>query len=609
MVKKNIEVISKSSKVGRWLGRIEVARKVHKEKFEDNAKLWRDFYEGNHFPEISNKNDLIVINYTYSILKAILPQIYFQDPYIYLSASEEKALGNRQLAEDSLNDTWREIKVKRQMKRIILDMLVMGYGVGKEGYWFETVRPERLETQAEFTEFVKEEYPYFLRQSPFDVVFDFEAKSLDEIRWLAARYYVPLDELKEKYPKEAKRFKGNYMAGDEDVKDLTLSGLDKTEVQNDLKRVEVWEISDLVDRKIHVVTEESKDEFLDSFDNPYDKLTSNWKLLFVNEIPDKLYPMSDVSILKDINLWMDKVNSMLMTDVMKSQRKILYEEDAFADEEEYQKFLSGEDLQMIKLSPGAIKENKILVVNASIIPQDFYNNNELCKDHLDNVSGVGSNQRGVGDNVDRRTAFEAGVMDRNAQLRNSERLDSITDFCISVAHDLLILMQEYGSKDTEFFTEKRGFQTWNKKKISGRFKPRIDIGSTVRRNSEGERQFMTQFGTQILEAVDDNGVPIVDKGRFVKLILKKFNVSIEDIDEVLLSNEEFLQKVADSVEIQKAIAIIQGQMQQPAQQPMEQPMPEQPMGPPPMEPPPMDMQGPQEGIELTPEEQALLQGG
>lgn len=574
---KTIETISKEKKVGRWLGRISVAKRLHEEKFISNAKAWRDFYEGNHFPTIANKSDLVVINYTYSILKAILPQIYFQDPYIYLTATDRESTFNRQLAEDALNNTWREIKVKRQMKRIILDMLIMGFGIGKLGYWFKTIKPERLETQAEFTEFVKEEYPYFLRQSPFDVVFDFEAKSLDELRWLAARYFVPLDELKEKYPKEAKGLKGNYIAGDVKVKDVS-NEIDRQYIDDDLKRTEVWEISDLVDRKIYVVTEENKDDFLDVFDNPYDDIQSNWKILYVNEIPDKLYPLSDVANLIDINLWMDKVNSMLMQDIMKSQRKILYEEDAFASEEEYQKFLSGKDLQMVKLAPGAIKDGKILIVDASIIPQDFYNNNELCKDHLDNVSGVGSNQRGVSDKVERRTAYEAGIMDRNSQLRNSERLDAITDYSINIAYDLLKIMQNFGSGETEFYNDKRGYQIWSKDNIKGKFKVRIDIGSTVRRDSESERQFILQFGSQILGAVDDSGVPIVDKKKFIKLVLEKFNVSMEDIEEVMLSNDEFISKVAEAMQIQKNIQMLQA-MQSPPVQPTQPTQPMQPMQP------------------------------
>jgi hypothetical protein len=65
------------------------------------------------------------------------------------------------MAEDKLNRTWREIKVKRQMKRILLDMLVMGFGVGKLGYYTETIANTSLETDKEFTELIKNEYPIF----------------------------------------------------------------------------------------------------------------------------------------------------------------------------------------------------------------------------------------------------------------------------------------------------------------------------------------------------------------------------------------------------------------------------------------------------------------
>lgn len=611
---KDIEKYKDAKQVGRWLGRIQVARKMHEDKFETNAKMWRDFYEGNHFPAITDKSNLIVINYTYSILKAILPQIYFQDPYIYLRADKGEYSNAAQLAEDALNDVWRCIKVKRQMKRIILDMLVMGFGIGKLGYWFETEKKESLETQAGFTEAVKEEYPYFLRQSPFDVVFDFEAKCFDEIRWIAARYYVPLEELKDKYPDKTKEMKGNYTAGDDIVTKFVGNSIDKEYVDDDLKRVEIWEVHDIVNKKVHIVTDENKYEYLDSFDNPYD-IQSNWKILFVNEIPDKLYPVSDVANLKDINLWMDKVNSLLMQHILKSQRKIIANENAFANEEEKAKFLSGDDMNLV--TSGMDDINKaLMIIPAGIINPDFYNNNDLCKDHLNNISGVGANQRGVADNVERRTAAEANIVDRNSQLRNSERLDVITDYCISLAGDLLKIMQQFGSKETEFYNEKRGYQTWKKDDIKGDYKPKIEIGSTVRRDSESERQFLMQFGGQLMNLVDDNGVPVVNKSKFPPMVLSKFNVSTEDIEETMQSVEEYMAKVNEGMQIQMEIKAMQEQLM-PAPQP--QAMPQQPMAQEPMaqgqpqinpeEIMAMMAQGqPQVEPELNPEELALMQG-
>lgn len=602
-----------SKQVSRWLGRIQVAKKMHEDKFETNAKSWRDYYEGNHFPELTDKSNLVVINYTYSILKAILPQIYFQDPYIYLRSKKSEFAEKQQLAEDALNDVWRAIKVKRQIKRIILDMLVMGFGVGKLGYWFETEKAESLETQAGFTEFVKEEYPYFLRQSPFDVVFDFEAKSFDEIRWIAARYYVPIDELKEKYGDKVKGIKGNYYAGEDIAKKYFVDNSQFKEYSDsDLKRVEVWEIEDLVDRQIIVTTDENKEEFLDKFDNPYKEIQSNYKLLFVNEIPDKLYPLSDIANLRDINLWMDKVNSLLMQHILKSQRKIIVKDDSFASEEEKAKFLSGDDMQVV--ISGTDDVNKaVAIIPASIISPDFYSNNEVCKDHLNNVSGVGANQRGVSDNVERRTAYEAGIMDRNSQLRNSERLDAITDYCISVAGDLLKIMQQYGSKSTEFYNENTGiYQSWKKEDIAGDYNVKIEIGSTVRRDSEAERQFLMQFGSQLIQAVDDNGVPIVDKKKFSELVLKKFDISTADINDAMLSVEEYLAKVNEALQIQQAIQAMQMQYA-PQPQPQPQQIVEQPM-PMPMEAQPMPMEMavvPEQAMvepTLNEEEIALLQG-
>ena len=618
MVKKkevNISIKSEETDVGKWLGRIGIAQKKHEDQFIKNAKSWRDFYKGNHFPDFADKSNLVVINYTYSILKAILPQIYFQDPHLYITASGVEFADNTRIVEDALNDTWRTLKIKRQMKRIILDMLIMGFGIGKIGYNFVTDKQKEksLETQLEFTEFVKEENPYFLRQSPFDVVFDFEAKCFDDIRWLAACYYVPVDDIKDRYGVDTKDVKGNYTAGEKYPESITISSYDKQIMEDDLKRVKIWEIQDIVDGKVMTICDEKRDKFLLNMDNPYN-LQSNYRLLYVNEIPDEMYPLSEVANLRDINLWMDRVNSLLMQDIMKSQRKVLYEEDCFASPEEMEKFLSGEDLQKCMLNSGAIKDSKILITSASAIPADFYNNNELCKDHLNNVSGVGTSQRGVEDSVERRTAFEAGIIDRNSQLRNSERLDVITDYCVNVACDLLKVMQQFGSKETEFYSKQAdAYGKWKKEDIKGNYDVRVEIGSTTRRDSDAERQFILQFAGQMMEAVDASGVPIFDKREFTKLVFEKFGIPVEDINRAMLTPDEFMQAQQLAMQLQAMLQPQQPPM--PEQPPMPMPMPEQ-MPPEQMAINPEEIlaqllapQAPQEAQqEYTPEELALLQG-
>ena len=127
------------------------------------------------------------------------------------------------------------------MKRILLDMLVMGFGVGKLGYYTETIANTSLETDKEFTELIKNEYPYFLRHSPFDILMDYEAKSIDDRRYTIGIYYLPYNQIKnnEMY-KNTKNIKGDYTtSGEEYFKEGNI----QPELEHDLKRVKLYELS------------------------------------------------------------------------------------------------------------------------------------------------------------------------------------------------------------------------------------------------------------------------------------------------------------------------------------------------------------------------------
>jgi hypothetical protein len=124
-----------------------------------------------------------------------------------------------------------------------------------------------------------------------------------------------------------------------------------------------------------------------------------------------------------------------------------------------------------------------------------------------------------------------------------------------------------------------------------------------------------QFGSQLIQAVDDNGVPIVDKKKFSELVLKKFDISTADINDAMLSTDEYLAKVNEALQIQQAIQLMQ--MQYAPQQIVPEPQVVEPQPEVmPVEPQPMPMEmaiNPEQIVveqqpTLNEEEIALLQG-
>ena len=515
-------------KVALWKSRIDVSEKYHKEKFGDRAKKMVEMYRGKHFPDIIEDYS-VVINYCYSIVKAILPQIYYQDPYLYLSPGDDSSgVEDTDIAEKLLNHFWYNMQIKKQMKKIVLDTIIYGYGIGKLGWYTKTIKSNKnTETGAEHTELIAEEYPYFLRTSPLDVIFDISSKDLDLKRWVAARYLLPVSELKKKYPK-AKDIKGEYSIVGNDNNLFEKSNMAK----EDLERAEVWEILDLVDNKIYLYNDNC-DDFLKDEDNPYEIPGGNYKILTFNDIPDNLYPLSDLSQIAQINIEMDKTRSQLLNHRAKSQRKIIYEDGIFASEKDKKAFLSEDDMSAVGVKQGMI--DKLKIFDASMVDANLYNIDALHKDDLNNLSGVGWNQRGVEAPVE-KTATEAQIIDRNSNLRNSERLDSVTDYCIDVGKGILVMLQDFLTDDVALQVVDNGDKKWkrfNKDNIKGTYNIRVDIGSTVKPNAEEERMKFMEFIQFTKDFVDEEGKPILNIKNAVKILTDKYKFSNEEVNKIL----------------------------------------------------------------------------
>jgi len=535
-IKKNVNILSsEEKKVQIWKKRIDIGKDFAKKNFTEKAERWRKFYKGEHFPSIAEQRDRVVINYTYSIIKSIIPQSYYRDPYLKLIAGKKKYKDSRQIAEDVLNFNWQAIKIKRQMKRILLDMLIMGYGAGKLGYFTDTVKNQNMETNAEYTFLVKDEYPYFLRQSPFDMVFDIEAKHFDDIRWLAVRYYVPYEDIKVresiKY-NHTDDIEGKYLMGIEYADKAARSN---SEIDNDLKRVELWEIQDLVDGRILTVSDEV-DDFLRDVENPYPVEGSNYKLLYTNEVPDEIYPMSEITNLEQLNKEYDRLRTQILNHLRSSQRKILYERGVFTTDAQRDKFLDENDLSPVEVIDGG--KDKIWIVQATTPDANLYNGCDAMLFDMNNVTRVGFNQRATESNVE-KTATEANIIEKNANLGNAERLDYMTDYSVDIARDLLAILQKFSSKKQEIYIKRtEDWLEWKKEDIAGDYSVKIDIDSMTKEDPDRERaKAMELFGTLVnLTEVDPQTGQerlLINRRVLAKGLMEKYGLSEDEIKEIL----------------------------------------------------------------------------
>jgi len=506
-----------------WKARIEIAGKKKKDAFDERAKRMRQMFKGDHFPN-APEGDYIVINYCYAILKAILPQIYFQDPYLFVDAGDgETTPDSVAIAEAVLNHFWYKMKVKRQIKKIVLDSLIYGFGLGKIGYNTETIKA-KLESGADYTEMIKNEYPFFKRTSPLDIVFDTDPNSVDDIKWLAVNYFPRIDDVQNNY-KNVEGISGDYY-------NVSPSFIDKkkynTSIQNDIKRLSVWEIQDLVSGKILAVTD-GVDKFIKDIDNPYGLDGFNYKFLYLNEVPDEIYPLSDLEQIKDIVLELDKTETQLLNHRAKGQRKIVSEVGIWATDEDREKFFNKEDMQNAEVKQGMV--DRVKVFDASTIDAALYNIQTDLKDNLYKISATAENQLSS-DSTTQKTATEASIIEAKSNIRNSERIDNVTDFTIDVAETLIKVLQRFMSKNVSV-KYADGWAEFTKENIKGNHNVRINIGDTIKPNTAEDRARMSQVLVETINAVDTNNIPIVNRREIVKMYYEKYGFTKSDIDKLM----------------------------------------------------------------------------
>jgi hypothetical protein len=528
-------VRTKEQKLSFWKKNIEWGIKFAEDKFTKNAERWLNYFKGIHWPDQNalSRDSRLVINYCYSITKSIAPQIYFQDPYFYVTAKKQQYAKGAPVAEDVLNNTWTapSFGAKSHIRRIVNDQLVMSFGAIKQGYQTKFVRDyeqPNLETGQPYSEFIEEQSPWMLRVSPRDIIFDPEAKNFSERRWHAIKYLLPVYEAKRIYDNLSDVDEASFGRFSTEFDSIKLSVVGGEKQM--FERIEIWEVQDLVDNMFYWISKDV-DKFLGIEDNEYD-FHSNLTLFSPNDVPDELYPLSEISQIADLNWELDQVRTQMMNHRKKMQRKIIAEDGCFTSSTERKKFLSGEDLQMIVVSDGSISKRRIMVMDASGISPDFYSyGNQIIQD-INNTTANGANQRATED-FSEKTATEASIIDKNAGIRNSERLDYMADFICDIARKHLKILQKY-VKSEEFYSEKRqAWLVWARENIAGDYNVHIHTGATARRSEEQERAMLNQVLPTLITAARPDGTPVSDNAELFRYLFSKYGMTEDEIKRII----------------------------------------------------------------------------
>src|SRR5207245_2900840 len=77
---------------------------------------------------------VVPVNLVYAYVKTEIARLYFKDPWITVNAKRVEDIGSAQIAEQIVNYTWGELKLKSEIKQAILEALLIGHSWIKVGY-------------------------------------------------------------------------------------------------------------------------------------------------------------------------------------------------------------------------------------------------------------------------------------------------------------------------------------------------------------------------------------------------------------------------------------------------------------------------------------------
>jgi len=453
----------------KWISTISQDRKFQK---DTRHQIWKDninrFTGLFHFKDILNDRETVNVNFVSAYVRTVLPAVYFKDPYIFVEARTEEELGKASVIEAVINYIWREINLKEEVKRIILDTILFGIGWIKIGYTAEfgrkvTESPVIPEGQTDrktpegnvisFNEYIKEENVFGVRISPFNVLVPRGYNRFEDMPYIIEEKLMDIEDVKK--DKSLKHTEDltpthkldtgfsaidvpNMSQPDSKIGQLAskMSGSEKS------NKVVIWEVWDKRSQKIYTfgkgATKPLKEEdwFLDIEGFPYVPLQFN--LVPNSDELSNFYPMSDIEPLIPQLTELSRLRTAMVKHRKKFMRKYLVEKGAMTQDQ----------VDILKEpETGLVAEvndiTKVIPTPDITVPQDLYRVNDAIKNDLMEISGISQLLLGGGAAPGVNTATEAAIVQRGSTLRIAEKQDIVEDFTRNVARKLIQILRQY----------------------------------------------------------------------------------------------------------------------------------------------------------------------
>ena len=387
-------------------------------------------------PSFIANTDIIPINEVYAYMKAFVPSIYSRDPFIAINPKGYKSIAGAKILELAINSYWRELKLKREIRRSLYDA---GFAEGWVKVGYTANIEDEDESRVEPSEFIRNEEIFASRVSWRNMVRDPDAvNGLHDARWVAQNIIKPLEVVKasslyENTSDLAASLVSNWQS---DPRQKLVPYRDEVEY------VSLWEVWDRDNQKVFTVSE-GHAKYLMNKDWPYKIQGFPYALLRFNENPDEPYAPNLIASWEP-QLWEKiKIRAMQMDHIKRFGRQLAAEEGSMS-RAEMDKFAQGRTGSVVFYKKG---KSAPVPVPYPPVQTDIYGIESRIDLDKDNVSGQPNAVRSAPQRTQSRTLGEIDRLITAFQSRQSDPQAMVEEFAEEVATKLIGLMQQYLSGD------------------------------------------------------------------------------------------------------------------------------------------------------------------
>lgn len=505
----------KTDSVRKWLEKIDFSKR-YKAKTA-NHYHWKnltDEYRG-YFAGLQDAMDIYIpsLNLIFAYVKAEIPRLYLRDPKIKINPKNNKSILPAKILEKALNYIWRTKRIKRENKKNVLDVLLVGHSWFKTGYTGSFGAIE--DGEGNTFEFIQSE-DFFGYRVPYEnITFNPDANDPPyDCSWIAHEVWLPFDDVKKN-----KEFKNvdklqpvQADAGEE--KESRNNNDEKNRQDPTQKMVRLYEVWDKKNQLVFTIADGVDGYIKEPKKWPYQMKGFPFSFLRLNDDPLCPYGIPDTYMFEPQVIELMKIRATEIDHLKRYNRQLLVAEGHMSDDAMAQ-FMQGYTGAAIPVrTDGRPLGDIVSPIPYPNIQTDIYAIEDRINSDIINISGQNPSERGASQKTTTRTKSELMQIQQGSENRRSDKIDTIEDFIEDIAGNLVALLQQLADipyyvrvagEDIEEFlkeiearpsaqmegsvTSKEGF-TFTKEDIQGEFDFEVVPGSTVPMTQEQKNTFL-----------------------------------------------------------------------------------------------------------------------